>query len=403
MEARDQRLLDGLRAGEVLTEYYRQGGTPAGARTGSEKLVAPYLQSRGRLSEIPIELLFPMAREIATIVSNGAEDAFVNLLTLYRKAHRHDPTACFRVFLEDQQSLDDSLAVFWSLYHLQRERESLELDEFMHETLRNIGAILEGLVKPLVVASSRQVQLPTLPRQAIAAERLSFGQALQVVGDALPDSSLMEILGVPINQWRNIAQHFSASVQGDHVSCRYGAKEQHVIRLTRRQLDSVLRSSMILFRTLKGSRELFFLDHMYDMRDAGLLPPPDLKRQRPEASFAVCLAAIASQGFAVISTSQSAEWSALVVQDVSNLPSDTRRVHASQFVAPLALFRPAPMLSIEYRERDGTPSLLTIAPLELVERANSTGNASLIAEEATFIDLKNLSPEDLARIGRSDG
>lgn len=400
MKTKDSRLLEGLQVEEPLAEFYRRGGTPELARFGAETLVGPYFQHRNRLSDIPMEYLFPCARGIAKIIRDGFEVTFDELLKIYRSAHRLDPSQSLQLVLEDQQSIQQALAVFWSLFHLDRERKSLDLDEFLHETLRNIGAILEGLVKPMVLALSRQVLLATGAPSGI--DQLSFGQALDLIERAGVPQGIFEIRGVRVNQWRNIAQHLSARVQDEHIVCRYGTADQHVTRLQREQLDSVLRSCMHLYERLKTAHEVFFFDHWHDMREAGLLPFASTPKQRPEADLMVLLGGIVSQGFAVIEISQTTKWSSLVVQDVSTMSSDARRIHASQFVVSLASFRPAPMLSVEYRERDGTRSLLTIAPMELIERATAVGDLALVAAEATFVDLKVTSPEDVAKLCRTD-
>ncbi len=398
MKPKDMQLLEGIRAGEPLVEFYRQGGTPEDARIGTEKIIGPYFQHRARLQDIPIDLLFPCARGIATIISQGVEPKLDEFLKIYRIAHRRDPAESLRLLVEEQQSIEDALAIFWSLFHLQRDCAPLELEEFLHETLRNVGAILEGLVKPMMLALSRQARLAAGGSAAGTSDNLSFGHALELLERTVADASVLEIRGVRVNQWRNIAQHFSATIEGEDIVCRYGAQTQHLVRLQREQLDSVLVSSMLLFRTLSTAREIFFFDHMHDMHDAGLLPISGPLKQRPEAAFTVLLGGIASQGFTIIHTALTLEWSVLVVQDVSTMPAESRRLHASQFVVPLAKFRPAAMLSVEYRERDGTPSLLVIVPLELIERAKTADDLSLVANEATFIDLKKLSPDEIAQM-----
>jgi hypothetical protein len=205
-----------------------------------------------------------------------------------------------------------------------------------------------------------------------------------------------------VNQWRNIAQHLSATVETDDIVCRYGANNQHIARLRREDLEAVLAESMIFFRALRLARQLFFFDHLEELHASDLLLVLSSMKQRPEATFMVLLAGIASQGFSVVETSLTPEWSTLVVQDVSTLPAEERRIHASQFVIPLADFRPAPMLSVEYRELDGTPSLLVIIPFEVIERSKSTDDdGSLVANEATFVDLKKATPEELAQIRKA--
>lgn len=115
-----------------------------------------------------------------------------------------------------------------------------------------------------------------------------------------------------------------------------------------------------------------------------------LSRQtlRPEASIVVLVSALASQGFQVVDASFTDKHSQLVVQDISNLEPNMRRIHTTQFVIPLFFQRPAERVTVEYRERDGTPSLRTSASRALMERAKQADDFTIVASEAELTDLK---------------
>jgi len=71
------------------------------------------------------------------------------------------------------------------------------------------------------------------------------------------------------------------------------------------------------------------------------------------------------------------------------MPTDERAIHASRAVFPLAHFFPAPQLSVTYRERDGTPALLVLAPLDTIRRAQEAGSAIVALDDMTLLNLKN--------------
>lgn len=382
MDKRTENLLDHLEANQPLAEFYAAGHTPADAREFAEILIGPYYDDRASLRDLPMEVLFPLARDIATVIRYGTEPVLVGTLKIYRASYRAAGVECLRVLLDEQKALSASLSVFWSAFHLDRDRTTLELEEFLHETLRVLGTFLEGLVKPVVVALATHVELAST---VAPTSGKSFGRALELVESEF-DERVFQIAGVRLNQWRNIAQHLSAAVDGDIIVCRYGTAGDKTVRVTREQLDRVLLRAVHAWTAMKAARQAFFIGRLEDIRQAGL--DLNLPKERAEASFAVLAGALASQGFALLDASFTADSSDIVIQDMSSMPTDERALHASRAVFPLAQFFPASRLSITYRERDGTPALLAIAPLEAVRRAQEAGNAIIALDDMTLLKLK---------------
>ena len=121
------------------------------------------------------------------------------------------------------------------------------------------------------------------------------------------------------------------------------------------------------------------------MRALGMVAQSEL---RPEASLVVLVSGLASQGFEVVETQHTPAQSRVVVQDLSMLDPNQRRIHSTQFVIPLFHARPADQVVVEYWERDGTPSLRTIASRALIERAQREGDWTIVAKEFQFTNLK---------------
>lgn len=383
MNRRTGKVLDWLEAQQPLADFYRAGFSPDDARVAAERLVAPYVEDRARLPEIPMEVLFPYAREVATAIRYGKEPVLIGAQRIYRATYRRTPAECLRLFIQEENALSEAGSIFWRLFHLERDRAELEFEEFVHETLSVLGTLLEGLMKPRILALSAQVELGAgIP----SASNKTFGKALDIVATEFPDDRVFELSGVRVNQWRNIAQHLSYVVDAEFAVCRYGSDDQHTVRLSRAQLNGVLMGASHIARALKVARELFFLDRFEELRREGF--ESQLGRERQEACLAVIAGGLASQGFALADASIDSSWSNIVVQEMSDLPPEERAAHASQALFPLAEFCPAPMLSVTYRERDGTSALLVIAPLEVVERARESGNLAAALSEMTFVNLK---------------
>lgn len=278
-----------------------------------------------------------------------------------------------------------ALSTFWSTFHLERDRAELDLEEVVYETLRVLGTILEGLVKPLVLALAAHVQLAS---GSSTVHDWSFGKAMDVVVKESGGEGPFEILGIRASQWRNIAQHLSVEVNDERIVCRYGSGNQHVLRVRREQLESTLEKSMSLWRGLRVARDLFFLDHFEELRARHLLQSAPSPALRQEASVAVLAGGLASQGFMLVGAQLDSEWSKIAVRDMSSFPPRERPTHANQAVFLVAELFPAPMISVVYREKDGTSASLVIAERDSIMRARESNNPAAAPGEMTFIDMR---------------
>jgi DNA-binding XRE family transcriptional regulator len=182
---------------------------------------------------------------------------------------------------------------------------------------------------------------------------LTLGNIIDDLTRRATDPEQFSIRGVRHSQWRNIAQHFTARVDGPTVICEY-RDGQAEIRLSRSELQRVLGDAMSGYKALKVARSVVFFDCVDEMRSERLLPQVAM---RPEASLVVLISGLASQGFEVVEARYTPELSHLVVRDVSMLDPTERRIHSTQFVIPLFLGRPAERVVVEYQERDGIPAL----------------------------------------------
>jgi hypothetical protein len=382
-------VLDHLEDRPPLEGFYREGFTPADARVAAERLVGPYVENRTRLPGVPMELLFLYAQGVATAIRYGKEEALIGSQRIYRSTYRHSPTECLKLFIREQPTLSKARSVFWNLFHLQRDRTELELQEFVHETMNVLGAMLEGVLKPLILALAGQAQLG----MRVQPTTMTFGAALDLVAEEFPDVGVLNLSGVRVSQWRNIAQHLSYEVEGEAVVCSYGREGQQIVRLTRDQLNEVLLGASHLWTSLKVGRELFFLDRFDELRREGF--DENFEDERVESRLSVLAGGLASQGFVLADACLDASWSKIVVQDMSDMPPKERAVHASQVIFALGEFCPAPMLSVTYRERDGTPSLLVIAPLDVIKQAQESGDLETAGAEMTFVNLKDAPVAEL--------
>jgi len=196
-------------------------------------------------------------------------------------------------------------------------------------------------------------------------ERISAEKPGNVVNQLIqmstyPDYFEFAPWGVRVNQWRNIAQHHSVQVEDPHITCFYGdLQHKQSVTLTRAELLILTKKVMSFGRALKLSTSLYFLDNVSTIRSLGIMPK-GLKVPR-EAITANLQLQLASQGFDLVYFDWTPTKITAVIQELSDADPTERRIHTTQFPSVIWQHTDAPLVEVEYRERDGTPNFRTIA------------------------------------------
>ena len=146
------------------------------------------------------------------------------------------------------------------------------------------------------------------------------------------------------------------NASGTSIVCRYGARHQHSITLTRAELLDVARALFLLFSSIRTAQTLFALDHA----DALVAHCKGLVRKEADTQFQFAVGA-ASQGFEVVELEVSEDCARAVLADVTAQDPGARSIHASQFVHPLWIATRSQRLVIDYRAKSGNVTLRTTA------------------------------------------
>lgn len=315
----------------------------------------PEFRNTHILERYGIDLLAVESINIQKIRSEKwASDLYEAFTKVRRESLANDQNACAYVCSLWEQPIGNALSLYWSGIHLEHIKTDLSLYEFAFEIFRNIGAMIEGTL---------QVYLKEILHLALAHNRstsfddinsLGLGVLVQRLGEILDINHLLTIVpwNVPLNQWRNIAQHFSIKTDGSTVECAYGSRNQHILVLTRPELLEVTRCLFLLFCAIRTSHTIFFLDNA----DALISHCKGFKRREPDELFQFAVGA-ASQGFEVTDLQVNEDASVATLIDVSNLAVKNRAIHASQFVYQLWVATRSKRVSVLYRDRSGKDRL----------------------------------------------
>jgi hypothetical protein len=383
-------ILSSIRERTALFKAFEEGATPEDIKQGVIQLLSPYFSNRAVLEEMAVNVLMGDAIEFSRLSRDRwTLELFEYALQVHQQAKARDAGESLKACSEWLPLIYEGLSVFWSQFHLELDKAALGTEEFMHECLRNMGSIIEGSIKPASKELLHQLRIQKGKKPSFQTiNRLDLGNAIDELAKASVNPSFFAPRDVQLNQWRNIAQHFSASVQGDEIVCRYGYPDkQKEIRLTRSELMEVTKRILDTFAGLRLACHLFAIDSLPEMKARGLTPA-NLK-VRPEMRLLNLVAGLASQGFDVVDFQSDEQGATLIIRDASRLDPNERRIHTTQLVEALWYYTHASVVAVEYRERDGTPNFLTRATRELFERIEKEGlPLTTVADEAEMVDLK---------------
>jgi len=372
-----------------LLKMIELGLKPQEIKEAVIELLNPYFDNNEILEQFAIEVLVPESMNLLKLKKDKwFFEMFRKCLFTYHLAKSKDPKNCFKSFALWQSHITHSITKFWSILHLEVNKNVLDIEEFLHECLRNIGDIIEGLTKPYLKILLHQIRNADGIRTALDdIDSLDLGIIVNelIQKSEFPEFFLPPPWNIRLNQWRNIAYHHTTKIENNEIVCWYGKRPNiKKIQLSRNELLQVVHTIFKVYETLKLAHTLFFVDNVEEINKFS----PSVEA-REEANFLNFAAALASQGFEIVEYKKNIEEAKLVVRDRSNLNPDERRFYASQFLFPLWLLTKARSLMIEYREKDNSPNLLVSVNSSICEKIyNGELEPLTLAKTMDMVDLK---------------
>lgn len=379
-----KNILQGVRAFSPLLHAYEAGHSIEEIKANIIGILEPEFENVTMLDRYGIDLLAVEAVNVGKIRnSDWASRLFDECLQIRRKYFAIDEDGCARVYAAWEESIGTALSLYWNNARFEHQKADLPLDEFAFEIFRNIGALIEGtlqvyLKELLHIIHKLQNDIQTFSD----INSLSLGTIVSRIGEksGLAPYLTLPPWNVPINQWRNIAQHYSMNTSKDLINCRYGTKNQYSISLTRSELLEVARSLFLIFSSIRTAHTVFALDHA----DSLVSHCKGFDRKESDIQFQFVVGA-ASQGFEVIELEVSAECARAVLEDVTTQDPHARSIHASQFVYSLWDATHSNRLIIDYKAKSGAIALRTTANAEDCEKiSNGEVEFSYLAKVVSF-------------------
>jgi hypothetical protein len=356
MSERTRHITEGVRKFSPLLQAFEAGYSIEQIKASVYQTLEPEFRNSAVLGRYGIDLLTVEATNVAKLkLQPDAHALYRATIDTYYSSLDKDPDRCARVCADWEQEIGKSLHLYWNSVRLEVDKTDLPLDEFAYEALRNIGSLIESTMQPylrgllhLCLANSRA----DTTKEAVAA--LDFGEVVNRLEVIRFGGKLLrpKQFNIALNQWRNIAQHFSFTTDDTSITCTYGRGHKRFISFLRSELWEVLVSLTEMQRAIRSAHTVFTLDES----DALAAHCKGYARKDNDLQFQFVVGA-ASQGFEVAALSVSADCASATFQDVTEGDPTSRGIHASQFVLELWKASKSARLKITYRTKAGVPHL----------------------------------------------
>lgn len=328
------------------------GMTPAQIKTFIVEVLKPYFSSLECLEQLAVDVLAPQAINLFRLKKNPwALNAFNHVWEIYRHASEANPQASYQLCGASEPAIADSLAEYWSGLYFEEPKGALDLHDFKYEVLRNIGALIEANIQPLLRDVLAQVRI-------IRGKNPHFGDIKNlklgnIVDELFRTAGIPELFapppwGIRLNQWRNIAQHHRSRVQGQHILGVFGEPpNESEVAFSREELFSVIHCLYSVFQALSIARTLFIFDHW-----EGIKPHLQETEVRSDVRMMTFVSQVSTQGFRVMDLSQDESTARATLLDFSET-TKKRLIHASQLLIPLWRNSKARSVEVRYLTRSG--------------------------------------------------
>jgi hypothetical protein len=384
-----EKIISKVKEESPLLKLIESGMNPEEIKEAVIESLEPYFDNKDILEQFAIETLVPESINLLKCQKdNWFSIMFKKCLVTCRSAKSRDPQSCLESFALWQPQIFQSLSKYWSSLYLEVDKRNLGIEEFLHESLGNIGNIIEGLTKPYLKALLHQIMIANGIETVLGdIDPLNLGTIVDrlIQRSGYADLFMPPPWNIRLNQWRNIAYHHNARIENSEIICWYGETPNITeIRLSRTELLQAVQTTFDVYRAIRLAHTIFFIDNLKEINRFS--PTVEV---RDDAAFLNFATGLASQGFEIVEFKKNADESKLVVKDVSDLNPNQRRFHASQLLFLLWLHTESKQVIIEYREKDNIPNLLISTTSTICEKIYKQELKPLdLAKMMGIVDLK---------------
>jgi hypothetical protein len=250
--------------------FYKKGIKPEEIKAAIIKTLSPYFENKARLDEYSMSWLIAGWVNFSKFKSNKWHlDKFEKCLAFLNQAKKQN-IPCYSILADWLHEFNQGLSRYWSFKKLTRDLKKLENQEFLEESLKLIGQVLEGITKSYIkflLHISRLLRGKQVTKEEII--NLDLGV---VVDELIKNTNFAELFcpppwGLKLSQWRNIAYHHNAKHEANSYVCWYGKEpNRKTLAISRNELLKVLRCIINVYNTFKNVEFVFLFDNLPEIQ-----------------------------------------------------------------------------------------------------------------------------------------
>lgn len=331
------------------------------------------------LEKNAIEVLLPELINLIKLKQYGKYyQEFTMCLDMYKDSMKIDKEECFKAFANWSLDINKAINKYWIIYNLDKVRESLTIEEDVEVTLKKIGKIIEGMIKPYSFNILNNIYIIKGEKEKVNTfEKKDLGSFFEEIIQANITGELFRIQldtmsgtkEIKLNQLRNIIAHENYEVEGENINCFIKNKNEikDSFKISMEQLKKCFGDVYYTLGAIKLAYTIFFIDNI----DEIIKYNPDKSNIRVEQLITSTFLGIQSQGFKIIHFAEDSTESKLILKDVLCDNEKQRMIHSSQFLFRLWEITKAKNNVIEYLDNTGELKAIFQLDSNVCERINN--------------------------------
>ena len=359
-------------------EMIKEGYSPEDIKMIIEEF-NQFFMNKQVLEKNAIEALLPELINLTKLRQHGKYyQEFTMCLDMYENSMNVDKEECFKAFANWSLDINKAINKYWIIYNLDKPSENLTLEEYVEIIFKQIGKLIEGLIKPysfnilnnIYIIKGKKEKVNTFENKDLGTffEEIikcnMIGKLFSIQLDTM--SGIKEI---KLNQLRNIIAHENYEVDGEIINCfiKNKNKIKDSFSISIEQLKKCFSDVYYTFGSIKLAYSIFFVDNI----DEIIKYNPDILNIRVEQLITNTFLKIQSQGFKIIDFVEDNTESKLILKDALCDNEKKRMIHSSQFLFSLWEITKAKSNVIEYLDNTGMLKAIFQLDSNVCERINN--------------------------------
>jgi len=391
------KILTDLKEKSPLNYLYENGYTPDTIKQEIVTTLSPFFKNIDNLNEYAIKFLVSDWINFLKLKAfhSDAEHIISEIIAQYNKAKTRNDNLVFSVINSLMPLQVDAGNKFWSFLKLELDKSTLDFEEFVQTSMKDISDLVEGLMKVLLyenLAIDRINRNKTIEIDKI--KSLDLGVIVEELATNSPFGQLFKIQpeNLKLSDWRNIAAHHNHKLlRANTILCEYGSKDNRkTIEVTKDELYDRVGKIYYSLQLLNISQKFFSFDNLKDI--VNINPLLESNNGRDEIGFLMFASSVSSQGFEIesIDFKSGGGDAFMVIKDLTDGNPTSRGIHASQLVYPLWFIAESNTSTVEFKTKLGVTYLKATTTKEVCEKIKS-GDKKLeyLADHVIFEFTKN--------------